>query len=435
MGVLVAVVGVATAHSRLIDPERYNLLGSTRLPWWIVVAIVAMAAGYGLGLPELPRSRRDAGLRGLTSVAAAIGVVSVAQLVLVAPLLPRSSLAMLSLLIPLWAVTSWNLAQDVHNWQEMRDQVFLVAEQADEHAALGYELANRPERPATMVGSLPVSGARLGGDGSAHLFEAVAATDATVLVLDTSAQSDDGIVQQVAQLHRQGVRVRTLALFYEGWLGKLPVAELARVSLLFDIGELHRQRYVRSKRVIDFALGVVGTAALVVVTGFVWLGNRVANDGPLLFSQPRVGKDGVVFTIHKFRTMTPRRDGDGQDEWTVENDPRITPFGGFLRRSHLDELPQMINVLRGELSIVGPRPEQPHYVDELREKIPFYDVRHLVRPGLTGWAQVKQGYASDEADALEKLQYDFYYLRRQCLTLDMSIIWRTGRGVLNGQGR
>jgi lipopolysaccharide/colanic/teichoic acid biosynthesis glycosyltransferase len=168
------------------------------------------------------------------------------------------------------------------------------------------------------------------------------------------------------------------------------------------------------------------------------IANRFGNRGPLFFSQPRVGKDGRVFTIHKFRTMTPMaatKSDDGQAAWTTEDDPRITPVGRFLRRTHLDELPQMVNVLRGELSIVGPRPEQPHYVDELRDKIPFYDVRHLVRPGLTGWAQVKQGYAADESDALEKLQYDFYYLRRQDLGLDVRIIWRTARGVVAGHGR
>ncbi|MET0826112.1 MAG: sugar transferase, partial [Acidimicrobiales bacterium] len=123
------------------------------------------------------------------------------------------------------------------------------------------------------------------------------------------------------------------------------------------------------------------------------------------------------------------------NEWTTEDDPRITPFGRFLRRAHLDELPQVVNILRGELSIVGPRPEQPHYVDELNEKLPFYSMRHLVRPGLTGWAQIKYGYAGDERDALEKLQYEFFYLRRQSLSLDLRIVGRTVRSVLGGDGR
>jgi lipopolysaccharide/colanic/teichoic acid biosynthesis glycosyltransferase len=122
-------------------------------------------------------------------------------------------------------------------------------------------------------------------------------------------------------------------------------------------------------------------------------------------------------------------------EWTSEADPRITPFGNLLRRSHLDELPQVWNILRGDLAVVGPRPEQPRYVADLTEKLPFYDLRHLVRPGLTGWAQVKYGYAGTEADALEKLQYEFFYLRRQSMGFDLQVMGRTLRSVLKGAGR
>jgi lipopolysaccharide/colanic/teichoic acid biosynthesis glycosyltransferase len=126
---------------------------------------------------------------------------------------------------------------------------------------------------------------------------------------------------------------------------------------------------------------------------------------------------------------------DGPTTWTVKGDPRITSFGRILRKSHLDELPQMVNIVRGDLSLVGPRPEQPRYVAELVDKLPFYDLRHLVRPGLTGWAQVKYGYAADDADALEKLQYEFFYLRHQSAALDLRITGRTIRSVLGGAGR
>ncbi|MGF1599970.1 MAG: sugar transferase [Acidimicrobiales bacterium] len=440
-GLATAVVGVATLHARFVDSGGYDLLRSSRLPWWLLVAVVLMAAGYGLGLPELPARRRDAVVRGLTAASLASGVVAMAQLALAQPVLPRSSLGLLVVIAPIWSVVGWDLARDMTSWRTQRDQVFVVAEQADDHASLRFELQDRPEWPAAVVGWLDLERARLGGDGRARLIEAVERTGATVVVLDTAAQSDDGVVQQAAVLHGRGVRIRTLALFYEGWLGKLPVAELARVSLLFDIGELHRLRYVRSKRVIDLVVGLVGTVVLALAVPVVVAGNRWGNPGPLLYAQPRVGKDGSVFTIYKFRTMATAASGEAAgagtagSAWTTESDPRITRFGRVLRRSHLDELPQMVNILRGELSIVGPRPEQPHYVDELREKVPFYDIRHLVRPGLTGWAQVKQGYTADEADALEKLQYDVYYLRRQGLALDVRILWRTVRDVLGGRGR
>jgi lipopolysaccharide/colanic/teichoic acid biosynthesis glycosyltransferase len=242
------------------------------------------------------------------------------------------------------------------------------------------------------------------------------------------------IVHQAAQLHEQGIRVRTLSLFYEQWLGKLPVSELDRASLFFDISEVHRTQYGRASRVLDLALATLGLLVLAPTIVIVLVANLFGNRGPLFYRQPRVGKQGSTFQILKFRTMRPD-DGRLHNEWTTEDDPRITSFGHALRRSHLDELPQVLNILRGELSVVGPRPEQPGYVTELVEKLPFYELRHLVRPGLTGWAQVKYGYAGNEADALEKLQYEFYYLRHQSLRLDLRIIARTSRSVLGRRGR
>ena len=193
------------------------------------------------------------------------------------------------------------------------------------------------------------------------------------------------------------MRVRSLTLFYEEWLGKLPISELERASLLFDIREVHHSGYGRAKRIIDVPIALLGLVLLAFVLPVVWLGNLIANRGPLFYRQERVGKGGTHFTILKFRTMTPRPSSDLTSEWTSEDDPRITSFGRLLRSTHLDELPQVMNILKGDLGVVGPRPEQPHYVQELSEKLPFYPLRHLVRPGLTGWAQVKYGYAGNES--------------------------------------
>ncbi len=165
-----------------------------------------------------------------------------------------------------------------------------------------------------------------------------------------------------------------------------------------------------------------------------WLANLAGNRGPLLYRQERVGKGGR--TVHA--AQVPHDGAQARRvwrEWTTEDDPRITPVGRILRRTHLDELPQVLNILRGDLGVVGPRPEQPHYVAELTDKLPFYRLRHLVRPGLTGWAQVKYGYAGSESDALEKLQYEFWYLRHQSLRTDARIIGRTARSVLGSEGR
>jgi lipopolysaccharide/colanic/teichoic acid biosynthesis glycosyltransferase len=223
-----------------------------------------------------------------------------------------------------------------------------------------------------------------------------------------------------------------LSLFYDEWLGKLPLSELERIALLFDINEIHRPVYARMKRFLDVLLAIVGLPVLIVAIPFVALVDLMGNRGPLFFHQQRVGKGGAVFTIHKFRTMRP---SDASTDWTSPGDTRLGAVGRMLRKLHIDELPQVWNVLRRDLSIVGPRPEQPRYVSQLSEVIPFYETRHLVRPGITGWAQVKYDYGASELDALEKLQYEFYYLRHQSLGLDVRIIGRTLRSVVGLKGR
>ena len=297
---------------------------------------------------------------------------------------------------------------------------------------LALELGDRPEREAAIVDSLTPECAA--GRSDRTLATRASAAKATVVVLGREAQLDDHIVEQAADLHRHGLRIRSLAAFYEVWLGKLPITELERVSLMFDIGELHGWSYARTKRALDVVMATLALVPTLLIVPAVLVGNLVANRGSLLYRQRRVGRDGTEFTIVKFRTMRAT-DGAAVNEWTTEDDPRITPFGHLLRRTHLDEVPQLWNILRGDLSVVGPRPEQPQYVYQLVTKIPFYDLRHLVRPGLTGWAQVKYGYAGDESDAIQKLQYDFWYLRHQGLDVDLRILGRTLRDVLGGGGR
>ncbi len=314
---------------------------------------------------------------------------------------------------------------------EARDRVAVVG-RPDEVAALDLELHGLPERPASVVAGLTIEAAA-GTPGEELPLVAVHREHSpTVLVLDRAAQDDDAIVAQAAILHERGVRIRTLSGFYEEWLGKLPVSELERASLFFDIGELHRAGYGRAKRLLDLPLAAAGMVVLALVIPLVWVANLVGNRGPLLYRQVRVGKGGRPFTLLKLRTMAP---GSPDGAWTAEDDPRVTPVGRLLRATHLDELPQVLNILRGDLGVVGPRPEQPHYVEELSDKLPFYRLRHVVRPGLTGWAQVKYGYAGSESAALEKLQYEFWYLRHQSLRTDARIIGRTARSVLGSQGR
>jgi lipopolysaccharide/colanic/teichoic acid biosynthesis glycosyltransferase len=431
-GIVVAVLGLSKLHSSSIAANPYDYTTSARFGWSIVYMVVLGIAAYGFGLPDLPRSPRGALAAGVAASATAALGISVVQLAVGDALLPRFVVFGSAIALVPWYLICVIVANEGRQMEQDRDRVVLVGTSADGDA-LREELRRSAERPAVITAVISPDHARPSIDGRRPLQELVERTGATLVVLDRESQADESIVHQAADLHEQGVRMRTQSLFYEQWLGKLPLSELERVSLMFDIGEIHRARYGRLKRMLDVIFGVLGLAVLVVAIPFVLVGNLVANRGPLFYRQPRVGKNGEVFEIKKFRTMSASVNPEG--EWTAADDPRVTPFGRVLRRAHLDELPQALNMLAGELSMVGPRPEQPHYVDELTEKIPFYDLRHLVRPGLTGWAQVKYHYGADEIDAMEKLQYEFYYLRHQRLSLDLRVIGRTIRSVMGGEGR
>ncbi len=425
---VLVVFGSAKLHARHVG---YDLSESLRLTWISLYAVLLLLSTYAVGLPDLTRTRRtivasSVGACGL----AAIGM-SLATLGLGTGLLPRFVVFGSALVLTPVYVLSALMCTDSRSRAQQRDRVIVVGSWTDA-AQLTVELDESAERPAQVIDVLDVESASSNAT-TRPLVEAATMGEATVIVLDREAQVVPSIVDQAAELHELGLRVRSLSLFYEEWLGKLPVSELERVSLMFDIGELHRARYARAKRLVDVSLASVGLLVLAPVLLLALLGNVVGNRGPLFFVQARVGKNGRQFRMIKLRTMRP--DGDGATVWTRIDDPRITAFGRFLRRSHLDELPQVLNILKGDLSIVGPRPEQPHYVAELSTKLPFYAMRHTVRPGLTGWAQVKYGYAGDDRDALEKLQYEFYYLRRQGLMLDVRIVLRTIRSVLGRDGR
>lgn len=431
LGVLLVVFGLARIHAAFIG--EYSFTGTSRFGWTLAYAGILSVLAYGFGLPDVPHSRRAALGAAVGASFLGAGAISLIQLFVGDALLPRFVVFGSALLLPDWYRICVGMAVGGRSRAEARDRVVVVA-QPEEVAALELELHAFPERPASILASLSPAEAAAGSDGTGPLASVLREEHPTVLVLDRDAQDLPGVVAQAALLHGEGVRVRSLTMFYEEWLGKLPISELERASMLFDIGEVHRAGYGRAKRLVDVPLAMVGLAALVVVVPIVWLGNLLANRGPLLYRQERIGKSGVPFIILKFRTMTPQTTGELLNEWTSETDPRITRFGRVLRRTHVDELPQVLNILRGDLGVVGPRPEQPRYVAELSEKLPFYPLRHMVRPGLTGWAQVKYGYAGNESDALEKLQYEFWYLRHQSVRTDARIIGRTIRSVIGGEG-
>lgn len=433
LGPVVVVVALSKVHAAYVADPPYDYTGSFRLAWSVFYAAVLAVAVYGAGLPELPRTARQATVAAGAAAASGALAISVMQLVSGGGLLPRFVVFGSAVIVVPYELGLWALARRGRVAGEHRDRVFVVAPQR-EVDQLAADLALSPERPSVVVGVLSVDDTHPVGERDKPLVEAAIREGASVVVLGRGALVDEAVVAQAALLHEAGMRVRSLLQFYEQWLGKLPVSELERATLFFDIGEIHKVRYGRIKRLVDVGGGVVGMVAFLLAVPVVLVGNLVANRGPLFYRQERVGRGGDTFWILKFRTMRPTDPSMVTSDWTAADDPRVTRFGRLLRTSHLDELPQVWNILRGDLSIVGPRPEQPRYVTELSRSLPFYGLRHVVRPGLTGWAQVKYGYAGDERDALEKLQYEFFYLSHQGIRFDLRVMARTVRSVTGTEG-
>lgn len=231
-----------------------------------------------------------------------------------------------------------------------------------------------------------------------------------------------------------GVSVRDYESIFEQVAGKLAVEAMRPSYLIFNEGFARHPLAALGKRALDLVLSLVGLVLafpIMVVTG---IAVRRSSPGPMLFMQERVGLDGKPFTLLKFRSMVADAEKRTGPVWATEDDPRITKVGRFIRRARLDELPQLLNVLTGDMSLVGPRPERPVFVEELATKIPYFRQRHLVKPGLTGWAQINYPYGNTVEDALQKLQFDLFYIKYQSVLFDLSILFHTVKTILLRKG-
>ena len=228
------------------------------------------------------------------------------------------------------------------------------------------------------------------------------------------------------ELVENGFSVREYSQVYEEMTDRVPVNFVGKdFYRYFPFARSNQNRlYQVYHRIFDILISIIGIVGFVIIVPLVLIGNLLANRGPLFYSQTRVGRNREQFEILKFRTMVTNAEMDGA-QFTVKKDVRVTMFGKFLRKTRLDEIPQFFNILRGEMSVIGPRPERPVFVKKLTEKIPFYETRHVVKPGLTGWAQVKSSYGETYDDHLRKLQYDLYYIKKRSIFLDIRILVKT----------
>lgn len=255
-----------------------------------------------------------------------------------------------------------------------------------------------------------------------------------VIAVSDDIRQDDSLISVFYNIIPLGVAIVDFSNFYESVTGKVPVSVIGKAWFLENLVEINKREYENIKRVIDLALsvfvGIVFLFFLPLAAFFI----KITSHGDVFYKQNRIGKNGKIFHIIKFRSMVSDAEKNGA-EWSKKNDNRITYFGRILRGSRIDELPQIWNVIRGDLSFFGPRPERPEFVKELSLRLPHYKMRHLIKPGLTGWAQINFPYGSSVEDALEKLQYDLFYIKNRSLALDVSIALKTLKTIISNEGR
>jgi exopolysaccharide biosynthesis polyprenyl glycosylphosphotransferase len=257
--------------------------------------------------------------------------------------------------------------------------------------------------------------------------------DADILAV-TRNVIDNPILREFAyQLLRTGVNVIEFSHLYEQLTGKIPVSVINEGWFLNSFQEFDKRGFEIAKRLCDVTTAFLLGIGILPIFLLVALAVKLDSLGPVLFRQQRMGKDGRVFEIIKIRTMVQDAERHGP-QWAVKGDNRVTRLGGLLRKIRFDELPQLWNVLKGEMSLLGPRPERPEFVKELAQTIPFFEARHLVKPGLTGWAQINFRYGASVEEAKEKLQYDLFYIKNRSISLDLSILLKTVGTILRSEG-
>jgi exopolysaccharide biosynthesis polyprenyl glycosylphosphotransferase len=256
-----------------------------------------------------------------------------------------------------------------------------------------------------------------------------------VVASNNSKLISKSINNQLIAIFEKGLNIKSVDSFIEDETFRVSENKLTHNFYnYFTFSKSHQNNlYMAFHRILDIVIAIIGILTLVILVPVVLLGNLLGNRGELIYTQLRVGKRGKVFKIIKFRSMVSNAEKDGA-VWAQKNDMRVTKFGRLLRKSRIDEIPQFINVLKGEMSLIGPRPERPEFVKQLENEIPYYAMRHVIKPGLTGWAQVMHPYASTFQDQQDKLMYDLYYIKERNLLMDFKIIVKTISTVLFFRG-
>ncbi len=266
------------------------------------------------------------------------------------------------------------------------------------------------------------------------LMGLVASSRVDRILLAGAGHCPQSYFQELVTVRSMGVPIEDCHSFYERLSSKIAVVDLPPEWIALSRG-FRRDRFIlAAKRIIDVIVSLIGLILATPLALITALAIRLESPGPIFYRQERVGQNERHFTLIKFRSMADNAEAQVGPVWAVENDPRLTRVGAVIRKLRIDEIPQMIAVLKGEMSFVGPRPERPFFVERLKQNIPYYDLRHSVKPGITGWAQISYRYGDNEQDAVEKLQYDLYYIKHMSPIFDLQIIFESFKVILFSSG-
>jgi exopolysaccharide biosynthesis polyprenyl glycosylphosphotransferase len=459
LGVMdVLIVNAALLGWLILRPDAatLGLLTGMQLRWFILLSIVWLAFGQMLDIYDLARSA--SGMHSAWAAGSNAVVAGVIYLLIpyITPSLPSSRLGVLT--FPLLS------AAGVAAWRILYAQVFVqpafcqralvvgagwsgrtlaraMAETDeggfDPYLGTGYQIIgfvdDNPDYAGAQVEGCPV----LGTHQDLVRLARELRPDELVVAITHSETIHGGLFQAILDCRESGIPVTTMASLYERVTGRVPVEHAGRdLYVVLPLDQSAGLRlYQVIRRLFDLAVGVAGCALVALLSPVVWLAHRLTAPGDVFYRQERVGKGGQVFKVVKYRSMVMDAEKHTGAVWASRNDCRVTSVGRILRKTRLDELPQFWNVLKGDMSLIGPRPERPEFVAQLAQEIPFYRVRHAVKPGITGWAQVKYPYGSSVSDSLLKLQYDLYYIKRKGPYLDLLILLKTVQVVLGLKGR
>jgi len=423
------------------DPSGFHTYGYLVLKALLVVAVVQLSLYY-FDLYDLKifRSNFELAVRLLQS----LGVASIFLAVLYyffSFLTLGRGIFLISLAFMGAVIASWRMLYNHILKTRKLDQKIMIVGSGSLAKSIAKEIIEKQDTGFKVIGFITDNPERIGerlvnpsviGDQS-HILDIATRERVDRIIVALEERRGKFPEVQLLDCKMRGIPIEEGIEFYEHLTGRLQVESLRPSFLIFSDGFKKTRLTMWVKRVSGFAISLIGLTLLSPLVFIVSILIKMDSHGPVFYRQKRVGENGKVFSLIKFRSMVEKAEANGP-VWAGENDSRVTRVGKWIRRLRIDEIPQMFNVLRGDMSFVGPRPERPFFVEKLREEIPYYDQRFSVKPGITGWAQIKYPYGASKEDALEKLKYDLYYIKNMSLLFDSLIIFETVKVVLFRKG-